>query len=65
MNIFLTNSIHKKVFEFLFVAYIKLLNIIEYNVEDNLAFSGFIREDQKVIIRASISTDKSVIPVSH
>jgi len=27
----LTNSIHKNVFEFLFVAYIKLLNIIEYN----------------------------------
>ena len=62
MNTFLTNSIHKKVFEC--VAYIKLLNIIEYNVEDNLAFNGFIREDQKDIIRASISTDKGVIPVS-
>ena len=51
-------------FEFLFVAYIKLLNIFEYNVEDNLAFSGFIREDQNNIIRDSISTDKGVIPVS-
>jgi len=51
-------------FEFLFVAYIKLLNKIEYIVEDNLAFSGFIREDQNDIVRASISTDKGVIPVS-
>jgi len=51
-------------FEFLFVAYIQLLNIVEYNVKDNLAFSGFIREDKNDIIRASISTDKGVIPVS-
>jgi len=64
MNTFVTNSIHKKVFEFLFVAYIKLLNIIEYNVLDNLEFSGFIREHQNDIVRASISTDNGVIPVS-
>jgi len=53
--------------EFLFVAYIKLLNkvnIIEYNVKDNLAFNRFIKEDQNGTIRASISTDKGVDPFS-